>query len=421
MKQCPKCNKSYEDSWKACLNCNCQLIEKLIGPSGIEQIASISLSPLPAFYSKTIKNKAAYDDSVVERISKKKFSVTFKMEVYANNYCRAKIWTYDDGEIDNYSEIEDASGNYLNPLMFYEFCFSDLCSDEEKKAMEGAPFLTESLACSFLFRTNELIVHLNGGRYDEISSLITREIPLDAILFRLNITDFKNLEQYRSKSVSPSDRDYYYPSQRYRRFDDYKNHLWWKLEIVDFTEKIFPQIKENASTSDNNIDKKRIHTNAMKEIKAISSLVNEEKYEEGYMRILELEKLLDANGLDKKSIYSLKEVLTIFYVGILFNKGTNHISKKEWIPATVKHLEVKDFILGNVSLLGLDYDSLTNFMAKLETDLKKNENVPNLKTIRENYNIEARKLFGDDKGAIIGFLVDASITPLLVDNVIFSK
>ena len=60
-------------------------------------------------------------------------------------------------------------------------------------------------------------------------------------------------------------------------------------------------------------------------------------------------------------------------------------------------------------------------MAKLETDLKKNENVPNLKTISENYNIEARKLFGDDKGAIIGFLVDASITPLLVDNVIFSK
>lgn len=425
MKECPKCNKLYDDNSKVCLNCNCQLIEKLENTSGIDQIISISLTPFPAFYLKTIKNKAAYDDSVVERLAKKESSVTFKMELHTNNFCRAKIWAYEDGKFDYYSEIEDANDNYLNPLTFYEFRFADIYSDEEKKGMGEAPVLTESLAFSFLFRTNELIVHLSRGRYSEINSLITREIPLDSILFRLNISDFKNLEQFRTKSFSPSDYDYYYPSQRHRKFDDHKNYLWWRLEIIDFTEKIFPPIKENNTTSDseeeNNVDKEKILKYSINEIKAISSLVNEEKYEEGYVRILELEKLLDANGLDKKSIYSLKEVLTMFYVGILFNRGTNHITRKEWLPATVKHLEVKDFILANTSSLGLDYDSLINFMARVETDLKKSENVANLKNLRESYNIEARKLFGEDKGAVVGFLVDASVTPLLVDHGIFVK
>ena len=314
------------------------------------------------------------------------------MELYTNNYCRAKIWTYENGKFDDYSEIEDASGNYLNPLTFYEFCFEDLYSDEEKKTLEGAPFLAESLACSFLFRTNELIIHLNRGRYSEISSLITREIPLDAILFRLNITDFKNLEQFHSKSISPSDHDYYYPTKRYRKFDDYKNNLWWKLEIVDFTEKIFPPVRENSDTSQSNIDKEKIMKYALKETQDISKIANEKKYEESYARILALEKLLDENDLGKSSIYSLKAALAEGYVYALFAVGTNHISQKEWIAAPAKHLEVKDFILGNTLLLGLNYDNLANFMAKLETDLKNNENVPDLKSFekitilrRENY------------------------------------
>ena len=421
MKQCPKCNKSYDDNIKACLHCKCPLIEKIVNPTGIDQIVSISLTPLPAFYLKTIKNKTSYDDSAVEKISKKKFSVTYKMELYANNYCRAKIWTYEDEKFNDYFEIEDANGNYLNPLTFYEFCFSDLYSDEEQKALEGVPFLTESLACSYLFRTNELIIHLNRGRYDEISSLITREIPLDAILFRLNITDFKNFEQFHSKSISPSDHDYYYPSKRYRKFGDHKNHLWWKLEIVDFTEKVFPPIRENGDTAKNNIDKEKIMKYALKETQDISKIANEKKYEESYARILALEKLLDENDLEKSSIYSLKATLAEGYICALFAVGANHISQKEWIAATAKHIEVKDFILGNTLLLGLNYDNLVNFMAKLETDLKRNENVSDLKKLRENYNIEARKLFEEGKGAIVGCLVDASITPLLVDHGIFSK
>ena len=307
--------------------------------------------------------------------------------------------------------------------MFHEFCFSDLYSDEEKKSMEGAPFMNESIAYSYLFRTNELIVHLNRGRYDGIDSLITREIPLDAVLFRLNVADFKNLEQFHANnSLFPSDRDYYSPSQRHRKFSDYKSHLFWELNIFDFTETIFPPIKESGSVSDSEKENAiEILKYATEEIKAITKLGSEEKkYIEGYMRMLSLEKLLDKNGLDNIP-YAFRKSLTICYVGTLYAVGTDHISRKEWLEATVKHLEVKDFILANVSLLGLDCSSLVSFIAKLEADLKKNENVASLKTVRENYHIEARKLFGEEKSSIVGFLVDASITPLLVDHAMFSK
>jgi hypothetical protein len=419
MKRCPKCNKSYEDSSKACSNCNCQLIEKLENTGGMEQIFSISLNPLPAFFLKTIKDKTGYDESVVQKIAQKNSFVTFKVELHANNYCRAKIWTYADGKLHDYSEIEDANGNYLHPLMFHEFCFSDLYSDEEKKSLEGSPFLDESLAYSYLFRTNELIVHLDRGRYGEISSFITREIPLDSVLFRLNIADFKKLEPFHAKTIFPSDRDYYSPSQRHRKFSDYKNNLFWELNIFDFTEKVFPPIKENDSVPEK--EQEKILKYAIQETKAITKLANEEKYIEGYLRIVALDKLLDENNLDKSSIQSLKEVLTMYYVGALYAVGTNHVTQNEWVAATVKHLDVKDFILGNHSVLGLEYDNLINFITKLEADLKKNENFSSLKAIRENYNIEARKLFGEEKGSIVGFLVDASMTPLFADHVIFSK